>query len=120
MRKQLLVCVLCVVLISTLAATSVVSAKQPPVRTYPVAGANKGSTVHIDMRTGTFVCIASGLHPGVKYYLQYHVTGRFGAAVIGSCVANHAGIVIITGKLDRTQLALVQKPGEFSIGQYVL
>jgi len=119
MRKTILAFTLCAVLVSTVAATSVVSACQSPIRVYPVAGANVG-VVKVNMKTGTFTCIACGLTPGATNYLQYHVTGRTGAAVIGSGVANPVGKVIITGKLDTSDLALIQNPGDFLIGPYVV
>jgi len=118
-RKTILAFTLCAVLVSTMAATSVVSACQSPIRVYPVAGANEGA-VKINMKTGTFTCIACGLTPCATYYLQYHVTGRTGAAVIGSGVANPVGKVVITGKLDTSDLVLIQSPGDFLIGQYVV
>ena len=46
--------------------------------------------------------------------------GRQGAAVIGSGVANPVGMVVITGKLDTSELSLIQNPGEFHIAQHVL
>ncbi len=91
-----------------------------PIRIASVSGATTGYVV-IDTQTGWFVCYAQGgLQPGTTYYLQYHVTGLAGAGVLGSGVANQQGIVVIWGKLDASQLALVKNPGDFSIGPFVL
>lgn len=95
-------------------------ASTPLVRVCSVSGAKFG-TVIINTHTGTFSFYAhGGLQPGKTYYLQYHVTGRTGAGVIGSGTANCFGTVVIVGRLDKTQLDLIKNPGNFLIGRYVL
>lgn len=67
------------------------------------------------------MCIAKGgLTPGATYILQYHQTPGAGAAPIGSGVASSAGTVLIVGKLDASELSLIQSPGNFLVGTHVL
>jgi|GEM_PF-5531536 len=118
MRNIAVALVLCAVVLSAAVATTAVSASQSPIRLFPVAGANE-CTVRVNMKTGTFTCIARGLTPRATYYLQYHVTDQAGAAAVGSGVANRVGQVVITGRLDTSDLTLIQSPGNFLIAQYV-
>ena len=105
---------------SAFTATSVASASQSPLRGFPVAGA-RHATVTVNMQTGTFTLIARGLQSGGTYYLQLHTIGRTGASVVGSGVADQWGQVVITGKLDISQLQqLDQNNADFIIGQHVL
>jgi len=120
MRKIAVALVLCAVVLSAMVATTTASALlRPPWREFPVTGAKAGSVL-VNMKTGAFKCSVCGLTPRVTYYLQYHVTGRFGAAVIGSGVANSRGQVVIAGRLDTSTLALIRKPGNFLIGPHVV
>jgi hypothetical protein len=112
--------IVCTVVASAFAATSVASASQSPLRDFPVAGA-KDATVTVNTQTGTFTCVARGLQSGGTYYLQLHTAGMTGAAVIGSGVADPRGHVVITGKLEASQLQqLNQNCANFIIGQHVL
>ena len=111
---------LCAALASASAATSVASANQSPLRNFPVAGASD-ATVTVNVQTGTFMLIACGLQSGVTYYLQLHTTGRIGASVVGSGVADQSGQVVVTGKLDTSQVKqLNQNNADFIIGQHVV
>jgi hypothetical protein len=107
---------------ATLAAntqTKAATLPQLPIRIAPVTGVDTGFII-IDTHAGWFTCIAKGgLTPGATYLLQYHVTGRTGAGVIGSGVASSAGTVFIVGKLDASELSLIQNPGDFKIGAHV-
>ena len=129
MTKRIVTCLVPISLLAT-SLVSVASAAplanpqtkptMSPFRIASVTGANAGIVI-INTNTGLFACIAEGgLVPGTTYYLQYHVTGSGGAGVIGSGTANHAGVVIIVGKLDRANLDLIALPGNFLIGKYVV
>lgn len=111
---------MCTVLVSAFAATSVASGSQSPLRNFPVAGA-RDATVTVNMQTGTFKLIARGLQSGGTYYLQLHTIARTGASVVGSGVVDQCGQVVITGKLDTSQIQqLSQNDADFILGQHVV
>jgi hypothetical protein len=126
MKRAILAVSLCLLLVGTIgtAAASTVAV--------PITGKSTGSSydvlgpngkvcgkIVIDTSSGRFFSNCYGLTPGKEWKLVYHVTGLTGSAFIKSGVASPCGAVHLMGSLDHSQLALLNRPGQFSVVLYV-
>ena len=126
MKRAILAVSLCLLLISTI-GTAAASTVTVPIAgkstscSYDVLGPNGKvcGKIVIDKSSGTFFSNCYGLTPGKEWKLVYHVTGLLGSAFIKSGVANPMGAVHLMGTLDRSQLDLLNRPGQFSVVLYV-
>jgi len=102
---------------------------RPVTRTLGVIGPDGRicGTLTVNVHTGKFVlrCYNHGLLPGHRYILQYHVRGLFGAGPIATVWAHRLGhtgttFVYVEGRLNHQTLERLSRPGELSLGTYVL
>ena len=125
MKRTLVIATLCVFLVAAAGTTAAVAkpadtpqAGKSPIYQFDV---QPGGKIVINKEKQTFVFTGNGLLPSTNYILQYYVTGRLGAMVIGSGVSNPGGVVVIKGTLNDGQLdTIMNNPGTFYNLQHVL